>query len=59
TMLVNVAEAEGLDLSTVEDAQSRIDWPKWDEAIKAKLKSLEEAGTWSVVEHLDEANVVG
>jgi hypothetical protein len=35
---------------TYQEAKRRPNWPKWQEAIKAKLTSLEKNGTWSVVE---------
>jgi hypothetical protein len=44
---------------TYQEAKRRSDWPKWQEAIKTELTSLEKNGTWSVVECLKEANVVG
>ncbi len=41
-----------------EEAKRRPDWPKWQEAIKAELISLEKNGTWSTVERPKGANVV-
>jgi len=43
---------------TYEEAKRRSDWPKWQEAIKAELASLEKNGTWSTVEHPKGANVI-
>ncbi|KIK15212.1 hypothetical protein PISMIDRAFT_16670 [Pisolithus microcarpus 441] len=39
-MVAGTSEAEGLDPSTVQEAKSRSDWPKWHDAIAAELKSL-------------------
>lgn len=41
-----------------EEAKRRPDWPKWQEAIKAELESLEKNGTWSTVKCPKGANVV-
>ena len=41
-----ISDAEGMDPLTLEECQSRSDWPKWDEAIKVKLEALKKAGTW-------------
>jgi hypothetical protein len=41
-----------------EEAKRRPDWPKWQEAIKAELESLEKNGTWSTVKRPKGANVV-
>ena len=58
-MVVGVSEAEGLDLSTVSEARTRLDWPRWEIAINAELKSLEDTRTWDVVECPNGVNVVG
>ena len=49
-LAVNV-NAEGLEPSTIKEAKLHPDWPKWEEAINAELKSLHDACTWNVVEH--------
>ena len=36
-----------------------MDWPSWQDAINAKLKSLEGARTWNLVEHQNGVNVIG
>jgi len=43
---------------TYEEAKRRLDCPKWQEAIKAELASLEKNGTWSTVECPKGANMV-
>ena len=57
-LLAGNTEAEGLEPMTVDEAKTRPDWPKWEEAINAELKSLEDAHTWNVVEHPKNTNVV-
>ena len=58
-MVAGVAEAEALDLLTVDEARLRSDWGKWETAIKTKLKSLADTCTWEVVERPRGVNVVG
>jgi hypothetical protein len=48
-MYAGVAEAEALEPRTVDEARKQPDWPRWDKAIKAELKSLDDAHTWDVV----------
>ena len=58
TMATGIAEAKALDPATLEEARRRMDWPKWDLAIKAELEALKKAGTWGVVERLRGRNIV-
>ena len=58
-MYAGVAEAEVLEPRTVDEARKQPDWLRWNEAIKAELKSLDEAHTWDVVPRLPKGtNVV-
>jgi hypothetical protein len=57
-LLAGNTDAEGLELTTDDDAKTRLDWPKWEEAINVELKSLDEAHTWNVVEHPKNTNIV-
>lgn len=57
-LLAGSAAAEGLELATVDEAKARPDWPKWEEAINAELKSLNDTRTWNVVERPQNTNVV-
>ena len=41
-----------------EEARVRVDWPEWKKMIDVKLKNLETAGTWELVERPDVVNVV-
>ena len=58
-MVAGVAEVEVLDLSTVDEVRSRSDWEKWEAAIVAKLRSLDDAQMWRVVKRPIGMNVVG
>jgi len=54
--VINMAE----DLKpSYEEVKRRSDWPRWQEAIKAKLASIEKNCTWSEVECPKGVNVVG
>ena len=57
-LVAGVAETEGLEPETLEEARKRPDWVKWEEAVNAELKSLNEAHTWNVVERPAKTNVV-
>ena len=57
-LLAGHADAEGLEPTTIDEAKTRLDWPKWDEAIQAELKRLADAHTWNVVERPKDVNVV-
>ena len=58
-MVAGIAEAEALNPSTVDEARSRPDWEKWEMAIAAKLRSLDDTQMWRVVERPIGMNVVG
>ena len=51
-------DAEGLEPVTIDDAKRRPDWPKWEEAINAELKSLDDAHTWNVVKCPQNTNII-
>ena len=53
-----IAEAKALDPAMPEEVRRRMDWPKWDLAIKAELEVLKKAGTWGVIERLRGRNIV-
>jgi len=57
-LLAGNAEAEGLEPSTIDEMKTWPDWPKWEDAINAKLKSLDDAHTWNVVERPKDTNVM-
>ena len=57
-MFAGVSEAEGLEPRTIEEARTRPDWPKWEEAINAELMSLANAHTWDIVERPTNTNIV-
>ena len=57
-MAAVIAKAEALDPATLEKARRRMDWPKWDLAIKAELEAVKKAGTWGVVGRPRRRNIV-
>jgi Reverse transcriptase (RNA-dependent DNA polymerase)/gag-polypeptide of LTR copia-type len=56
-MAAVIENVEGLTPS-YEEAQKRPDWPKWKEAIKKELNSLEKMGTWRLVKRPPDTNIV-
>lgn len=52
-----VAETQD-DPKSLAQAQSRSDWPKWQEAMDAEIKTLEKAGTWTTVPRPANKNIV-
>ena len=57
-LLAGHADTEGLEPTTINEAKMHLDWPKWDDAIQAKLKSLADVHTWNMVEHPKDVNVI-
>jgi hypothetical protein len=55
---VAIKESDG-DLKTVPKARSHPDWPRWQEAMDRKIKSLKAAGTWKMVPCPPRKNIVG
>jgi hypothetical protein len=52
-----MAEAEAIE-PTFEEAKRRTNWPKWQDAIKVELATLKAAGTWTIVKHPENTNIV-
>jgi len=53
------ADAEALEPTSLADAKRHPDWPRWEEGIQEELKTLEEAGTWTLTNLPAGANLVG
>jgi hypothetical protein len=60
-MVAEMSEAEGLELEprSLAEAKCGPDWLFWEKAIFEELKTLEEAGTWELVDLPAGANLVG
>jgi hypothetical protein len=54
-----MADTEGLEPRTLDEAKQRPDWPQWNEAILEELGRLDMAGTWELVEKPKGTKVVG
>ena len=48
-MATAISEIEGMDPLSLQEAMRRLDWPKWDTAIKIELDALKKVGTWEIV----------
>jgi Reverse transcriptase (RNA-dependent DNA polymerase) len=53
-----IQDAQG-DPKTLHEAQSRSDWPEWQQAMDREIAMLQQAGTWTDVEWPADKNVVG
>lgn len=53
-----MADAEGLELRSLEEAKRRPDWPRWEEAMQEELRALEGHGTWRLKKPPAGANIV-
>lgn len=50
-LLAGNIKAKGLKPLTINKVKIQPDWPKWEDTINTKLKSLDNTHTWNVVEH--------
>jgi len=57
-LMAGVAEMEGLEPETIEEAWKQLDWVKWEEAVNTALRSLHEVRTWNIVRRLAKTNVI-
>ena len=44
---------------TLKEVQSCLDWPLWKEAMDKEMDTLQQASTWSTIDHLPGKNIVG
>ena len=59
TMLANNIDNEGPDEPlSLKEAMARPDWPKWMEAMKTKIESHTENGTWELTEAPKDRRVI-
>ncbi|TFY51058.1 hypothetical protein EVJ58_g10760 [Rhodofomes roseus] len=45
-MAAHIANVEGLDPRSIEEAKRRPEWPRWQEAVLEEVRALEAHGTW-------------
>jgi hypothetical protein len=58
-MVAEMSDVEGLEPRSLAEAKRSPDWLFWEKAIVEELKTLEEAGTWELVDPPAGANIVG
>ena len=58
-MVAEMSEVEGLEPRSLVEVKRSLDWLFWEKAIFEELKTLEEAGTWELIDPPAGANIVG
>jgi len=58
-MVAEMSEVEGLEPCSLAEVKHSPDWLFWEKAIFKELKTLEEAGTWKLIDPPAGANIVG
>jgi len=58
-MVAEMSDGEGLEPRSLAEAKRSLDWLFWEKAIFEELKTLEEAGTWELVDPPAGANIIG
>ena len=57
-VMASVTEsAEGI-MPSFDEAKRRPDWSKWQKAIAEELNNLKQNGTWELVEHPKDTNII-
>ena len=56
-VFVTIQDVDG-NPKSLEDVRSRMDWPKWQEAINIEMKTLKNAGTWHKVVRPQGKNII-
>ena len=57
-MAAQIADVEGLDPRSLEEAKRRPEWPRWKEAMEEERRALEAHGTWQLEKPPAGANIV-
>ena len=57
--VAEIGAAEALEPQSLAEAKSRPDWLLWEKAVDEEMKSLQDAGTWEVVEMPKDVNIIG
>jgi hypothetical protein len=58
-LVVDVTDAEALEPWSLAEAKCCSDWPEWERAIRAELKTLEDAGTWHLEVPPADGHIIG
>src|SRR6267142_4439955 len=58
-IIAEAIEDMNSDPKSLAEAQSRLDWPQWKEAMDRKMATLEKAGTWRTIQQPCDKNIVG
>src|SRR6267142_6433603 len=58
-IIAEAIEDMNSDPKSLAEAQSRLDWPQWKEAMDREMATLEKAGTWRTVQRPRDKNIVG
>ena len=58
-LIAEISNSEALEPQNLTEVKARLDWVHWEKAIEEELKTLREAGTWEVVDALNDANIIG
>jgi hypothetical protein len=59
TLLVEAENIEPLEPKSLTEAKHCPNWPSWEWAIHEELKTLEDAGTWTLINAPHNANIIG
>jgi hypothetical protein len=59
TLVVDVGDVEPLEPKSLTDVKWCPDWPNWEHGISEEIKTLEDSGTWELVDAPPGTNIIG